>query len=132
MAIPKAPDSLVPDGNLPGTERSGLIFLEYVNIERKSGGVWSQVAANLPATFESVKVHTRFELSTWSHKPLLCLWLMPDAPIQDADRVIRSDGSHWYVRGAPLLAPGRTHIAALTERGTEDGLFAAYSASEPT
>src|SRR5436305_324122 len=110
-------DARGPARNLPGTERSGLIFYEYVNIERKSGGVWNQIAEDQPAAFEPVDVHTRIELSAWSHKPLLCLWLMPDTPIQDADRVIRYDGSHWYVRGMPLLAPGGTHIAALTERG---------------
>lgn len=119
-------------GGVPGTQRSGLILYETVSIERKSGGVWSSVATGVPATFEVVRIHTRYEMQTWTHKPLLCVWLLPDTSVQDGDRVIRSDGSHWYVRGAPLTAPAGTHIVALTERGTEDGLFAAYSAAEPS
>ena len=121
-----------PRGNLPGTEVAGIIFLEYVDVERKSGGVWSQIAGRVPATFEPVPVHSRQTLETWSHKPLLCLWIMPDTPLADADRVIRDDGSHWYIRGAPLLAPMKTHIVALAERASEDALFATRSAQEPS
>ncbi len=118
-------------GNLAGTDHLGVIFLEYVNVERKVDGVWAQVALNAPATFEPVSLHRRLELATWTHKPLLCLWLMPSASLQDGDRVVRRDGSRWYVRGAPLLAPGGTHIAALAEAAAEDGLFAALSPDEP-
>lgn len=139
MAIPMKPTDPNADGkvagsagNMPGTERCGVVFLEYVNVERKSGGVWSQVFANLPATFEPISLFTRAQLQAWTHKPLLCLWLMPDAAVQDGDRIVRSDGSHWYIRGMPLLAPGRTHIAALAEYATEDKLFATLSPSEPS
>ena len=120
-----------PAGNLPGTEHHGIIFLEYVHVERKIGGVWTNLASNVPATFEPIRIHGRVELETWSHKPLLCVWLLPDTPIQDADRVIRQDGSRWYIRGAPLIAADRSHIAALGERATEDGLFAARNPNEP-
>lgn len=120
-----------PQGNLPGTEYMGVIFLEYVNIERKISGVWTQIAGNVPATFEPLKVHTRVEMEPWTHKPLYCLWLFPKTAAADGDRVIRSDGSHWYIRGEPLRAPRGTHVAALAEGAAEDGLFAARSAPEP-
>jgi hypothetical protein len=121
-----------PHGNMPGTEHTGIIFLETINIERKIGGIWTQIAAGVPATFEPLSLHSRVEMEPWSHKPLLCLWLMPDTPIADADRAIRSDGSHWYIRGAPLMAPMKTHIAAIAERASEDNLFAARSSPEPS
>ena len=139
MAVPQKP--LDPNvsgsiaglsGTRPGTESSGVIFLEYVNVERKISSVWTQLAGNVPATFEPLTLHVRYELQTWSHKPLLCLWMLPNTTIDDGDRVIRSDGSHWYIRGAPLVAPAGTHIAALAERATEDKLFAPISASEPS
>src|SRR5207302_226767 len=107
-------------GSLPGTEGLGVIFLEYVNVERKISGVWTAIATNVPATFERLGLHRRVEMEPWTHKPLYGLWLFPNTPLQDADRVVRSDGSHWYVRGAPLTAPLNTHIAALTESATED------------
>jgi hypothetical protein len=132
---PSSPNSAgqVPGavGNLPGTERLGVIFLEYVNVERKVSGVWTAMATNVPATFERLNVHKRVEMEPWSHKPLYGLWLFPNTPLQDGDRVVRSDGSHWYIRGAPLSAPLSTHIAALAEAATEDGLFATRSAVEP-
>jgi hypothetical protein len=114
-----------PFGNLPGTEHLGILFTEYVDIERSVGGTWTRIAAGVPAAFEPVRLHTRVDLEPWTHKPLLGLWLMPDTPLEDGDRVVREDGSRWYVRGAPLAAPARTHIAALVEAETEDGLFAA-------
>ena len=119
-------------GNLPGTEGLGIIFLETVDIERKVAGVWTSVAADVPATFEPLNLPVREGLATWTHKPLFCIWLLPDTAIADADRVVRSDGSRWYVRGAPLAAPMRTHLAALAERGTEDGLFAPIDPLEPS
>jgi hypothetical protein len=117
---------------LPGTEHLGIILLESVRIERKVNGVWSRIAERVPATFEPVPIPHRVKLETWTHKPLLCLWLLPQTPIQDGDRVIRDDGSRWYVRGAPLTAPARTHIVALTERATEDRLFEPLNPNEPT
>ena len=139
MASPRAPGSgddlgHVPAaaGNLPATVHSGLIFLEYVNIERKSGGVWNSVASNSPATFETVSIDRRIKLETWTHKPLLCVWLPPEMAVLDGDRIIRSDASHWYVRGAAITSPDRTHIAAFVEAAAEDSLFAARSASEPS
>ena len=117
-------------GNIPGTERSGIVFYEYVNIERKIAGTWTVMSSNIPATFEPVSLHRRSELQNWTHKPLLGVWLMPTASAQDGDRFVRSDGSHWYVRGAPISGPGATHLAALTERASEDGLFAALSSAE--
>ncbi len=118
-------------GNLPGTEHMGIIFLEYVNIERKISGTWTEVARNVPATFEPLKVHTRVKMEPWTHKPLYCVWLFPRTPAIDGDRVIRSDGSRWYIRGDPLRAPRGTHVAALAEAAAEDGLFAARSSTEP-
>src|SRR5262249_29833156 len=94
-----------PHGNLGGAEQWGLIFLETIDIERKISGVWTQIAVNVPATFEPLSLHSRVEMEPWSHKPLLCLWLMPDTPLADGDRAIRGDGSHWYVRGTPLVGP---------------------------
>jgi hypothetical protein len=132
MPTQPPPGTLGPAGNLPGTEYLGVIYLEYVDVERKSGGVWGQIAGNVPATFEPLKIHTRAELETWSHKPLFCLWMFPGTPLDDGDRVIRSDGSHWYIRGAPLKAPRNTHIAALAERATEDSLFATRNPNEPS
>lgn len=120
-----------PVRRLPGTEHLGIILLESVQIERRAGGVWSRIAERVPATFEPVPIPRRVELETWTHKPLLCLWLLPETPIQDGDRVIRDDGSRWYVRGAPLTAPGRTHIVALTERASEDRLFEPLNPNEP-
>src|SRR5436309_3334764 len=77
MPTPPPPGTTGPAGNLPGTESLGVIYLEYVDVERKSGGVWGQIAGNVPATFEPLKIHTRTELETWSHKPLYGLWLFP-------------------------------------------------------
>ncbi len=138
MAFPKSPltrDDLdrtpTRSGNLPGTINSGLIFLEYVNIERKIASVWTAVVSNLPATFEPISTDRRLKLETWTHKPIFCVWLPPDAPIQDGDRIIRCDGSHWYLRGAAIASPDRTHIALVAEAATEDNLFAARTASEP-
>jgi hypothetical protein len=119
-------------GNLPNTAHTGLIFLEYANLERKSGGVWSAIGTNLPVTFDRVETAGRVRLETWTHKPLFSVWLSGVTSIQDGDRLIRADGSHWYVRGAPMVAPGGTHIVALVEAAAEDGLFAARSASEPS
>lgn len=118
-------------GNLPGTLHSGLIFLEYANVERKSGGVWSAIATDVPSTFERVESAGRARLETWTHKPLFSVWLAA-VSIADGDRLIRSDGTRWYVRGAPLTSPDRTHVVALVEASAEDGLFAARSASEPS
>lgn len=118
-------------GNLPETERSGLVFYEYVNIERKISGTWTAQASNIPATFEPMNLHGRTDMQAWSHKPLFGVWLLPNAPVKDGDRFVRYDGSHWYVRGAPLLGPGGTHLAALAERATEDGLFATLNPAEP-
>jgi hypothetical protein len=119
-------------GNLPSTLNSGLIFLEYANIERKIGGVWTAVGTDVPSTFERVESVGRARLETWTHKPLFSVWLPPGASIADGDRLIRSDGTRWYVRGAPMSSPGNTHIVALVEASAEDGLFAARSAAEPS
>jgi hypothetical protein len=119
-------------GNLPDTAHTGMIFLEYANLERKSGGVWTAIGANLPVTFERVETASRARLETWTHKPLFSVWLSGVTSVQDGDRLIRADGSHWYVRGAPMVSPGGTHIVALVEAAAEDGLFAARSASEPS
>jgi len=139
MAIPPPPDDPNPGGQvpgplgtLPGTAHTGLILLEYVNVERKISGAWTTIASGVPATFEPLSTHARLELETWSHKPLLALWLMPATSLQDGDRVIRSDSSRWYIRGAPLAGPLGTHVAAIAEGATEDGLFAPRSASEPS
>lgn len=132
MSTPQAPSNIPPSGNLPATEHLGIVFLEYVNIERKSGGVWNLIAANVKATFEPLRIHTRVEMETWTHKPLLCLWLLPNTSIQDGDRVIRSDNSHWYIRGAPLMSPAKTHIVAIAEYATEDKLFATRDPNEPS
>ena len=139
MAVPKdvllATDLALapsPSGNLPGTSHTGLIYLEYANVERKSGGVWSVVAPNVTATFNKVETEGRLRLETWTHKPLFSVWLPPSAGIQDGDRIIRSDGTRWYVRGSAMLSPDRTHVVALVEASAEDGLFAARSASEPS
>lgn len=118
-------------GNLPDTAHTGLIFLEYANLERNSGGIWSAIGTDLPVTFERVETAGRSRLETWTHKPLFTVWLSGVTSVQDGDRLIRADGSHWYVRGAPMVSPGGTHIVALVEAAAEDGLFAARSASEP-
>ena len=70
-----------PGGNLPGTEGLGVIFQEYVDVERKSGGVWGNIARNVPATFEPMKIYTRVKMEPWTHKPLFGLWLLPDTPL---------------------------------------------------
>ncbi len=114
----------IPVNNLPGTAHLGLIFLERVDVERQSGGVWGQVAARVPATFEPLSVHMRSELATWTHKPLFSLWFYPSVALADGDRVRREDASEWYVRGTPFLAPRGTHYVAIVEGATEDGLFA--------
>ena len=123
------PGGTGPSGTLPGTEHTGVIFQEYVNVERKEGGSWTQIAANVPATFESLKTAARVDLEPWTHKPIYCLWLYPNAPLDDGDRLIRSDSSRWYVRGEPN--PSRTHTLALVEASAEDGLFAARNPNEP-
>jgi hypothetical protein len=120
-----------PAGNLPGTAHTGLILLEYAGHERKSGEDWVAVNSDLPVTFQAVQTEGRLRLETWTHKPLFSVWLPPSVSILDGDRLIRSDGSRWYVRGAPLVSPSRTHVVALVEAAAEDGLFAARSASEP-
>ena len=132
MPIPPPPSGSGPAGNLPGTAHLGAIFVEFVNVERKSGGVWSEVARSVPATFEEVRAPGRVKLETWTHKPLLVLWLAPVTAFMDGDRVIRSDGSRWYMRGTPLAAPLNTHVAVLVEGSAEDKLFAARDPNEPS
>ncbi|MEP6756652.1 MAG: hypothetical protein ABJA67_14195 [Chthonomonadales bacterium] len=138
MSNPNSPGTPDANGNtpnrtsgLPGTGRSGLVFYEYVNIERKVSGTWTAQATNIPATFEPVRMEGRTDLAAWTHKPLFGVWLMPTAPVQDGDRIVRYDGSHWYVRGTPLVGPGGTHRAALVEGAAEDGMFAALNPAEP-
>ncbi len=123
MAVMSETDAVL-EANLPGTAHLGLILLERVDVERQSGGLWSQIAAGVPATFEPLSLHTRAELATWTHKPLFCLWLYPSIAIADGDRIKRGDGSDWYVRGTPFFAPRRTHYVAIVEATTEDTLFA--------
>jgi hypothetical protein len=108
------------------------MLTEKVNVERMSGGVWTVIARSVPATFENVMPTTRQKLETWTHKPLFMLWLSPVTSFADGDRVIRSDGTRWYMRGAPMAAPLNTHVVALIEGSAEDGLFAARNASEPS
>lgn len=139
MAIPKEVNPMTDlvfspsvDGNLPDTAHTGMIFLEYANLERKSGGVWSAIGPNLPVTFERVETASRARLETWTHKPLFSVWMSGVTTVQDGDRLIRADGTRWYVRGAPMVSPGGTHIVALVEAAAEDGLFAARSAAEPS
>ena len=115
MPSPPGPGSPGPGGNVTETGYLGVIFMEYVNIERKSGGTWSQIAQNVPATFEEVKLKSRVHMETWTHKPLYTLWLSPVTTFADGDRVIRSDSSHWYMRGSPIAAPLKTHVVALVE-----------------
>jgi hypothetical protein len=118
-------------GALAGTRHTGLLLTEAVRVERKGGGVWSEVAASVPATLEPVSLRLRSEMETWTHKPLVTVWLLPATDLEDGDRLVRADGERWYVRGAPARAATGTHMAALAERATEDGLFAAYDAAEP-
>jgi hypothetical protein len=119
-------------GRAHGVVIGGLLMTEAVGIERSADGVWTEVATEVPATFEELDLDERVALATWTHKPLLRIWLLPDVDVREGDRIVRSDGSRWYVRGAPLAGPGRAHLAALTEAAAEDGLFAARIAAEPT
>ena len=130
MPTPPGPGSLGPGGNLPGTAHLGVMFVEYVNVERKISGSWTEVARSVPATFEEVRFGLRAEIETWTHKPLYSLWISPATTFADGDRVIRSDGTRWYIRGAPLVAPLRTHVVALVEGSAEDKLFAARDPNE--
>ena len=132
MPTPPGPGNPGPGGSVPGTGYLGAIFTEYVNVERKSGGVWSEVARSVPATFEEVRFGARANLEVWTHKPLYTLWLSPMTTCADGDRVIRSDGSRWYIRGTPLSAPLKTHVVALVEGSAEDSLFAARNPNEPS
>ncbi|MGC8668555.1 MAG: hypothetical protein ACP5VE_10630 [Chthonomonadales bacterium] len=120
-ALPTPIDAPVP---VPGTAHLGILFLEAVQIQRRISGAWTPIASGVPATFEPVSIHTRAELAAFTHKPLLCLWLYPAATLQDGDRVVRADGSGWYVRGTPFLAPRGTHYAVLVEGELADTLFA--------
>ncbi len=108
----------------------GLILLERVRIERRQGQAWTSIAEDVPATFEPLRLRTRVALEPWTHRPLLGLWLLPSAPLQDGDRVVRADGSRWRVRGTPLRGPLGTHIAAITEGESDDALFE-QGGSEP-
>jgi hypothetical protein len=110
-------------GRLPGTERLALILTEYVNVERLSGEEWTLVHQSLPSTFEPVRLAQRIELESWTQKPLFNVWLLPNVDLRDGDRLVRSDGSTWTVRGMPVEAINGSHIAALTEGATDDGLF---------
>lgn len=114
-----------------GVVVGGLVMTELVDIERCTGGVWGAVVSGVPATCEALGMRARLELETWTHKPLMRVWLLPDTDLLDGDRIVRADGSRWYVRGAPLAGPGRTHLAALTEAAAEDGLFSARVSTEP-
>src|SRR2546421_1400942 len=131
MPTPPPPSGSGPGGSVPGTGYLGVIFVEYVNVERKISGVWNEVARSVPATFEEVRLGKRVDLETWTHKPLYTLWLSPVTTFVDGDRVIRSDGSRWYMRGTPLTAPLRTHVVVLVEGSAEDKLFATRDPNEP-
>jgi hypothetical protein len=112
-------------GNLPGTETSGLILRETVTIERQVSGSWSVVAADVPATFTPAPMQVRVDLASVTHHALNRLWLPEGTPLADQDRVTRSDGARWYVRGAPDTGPGGACVRALVESEAEDGLFGA-------
>lgn len=132
MPTPPSPSGAGPGGSLPGTGHLGAIFVEYVNVERKISGTWTEIARSLPATFEEVRFNQRAKIEVWTHKALYTLWLSPMTTFLDGDRVIRSDGTRWYIRGTPLTAPLRTHVVALVEASAEDGLFAARNPNEPS
>lgn len=119
-------------GRVGGTLIGGLLMTETVAIERLADGVWTAIAAEAPATCEEVRLDERVALASWTRRPLLRVWLLPDTDLRDGDRLVRADGSLWYVRGAPLTGPGRTHLAALTEAAAEDGLFAVRTTGDPT
>lgn len=125
MAALPTPDGAAAPAPVRGTAHLGILFLETVQVERRISGTWTRLASDVPATFEAVSLHTRAELAAFTHKPLLCLWLYPAAVLLDGDRVIRSDGSGWYVKGTPFLAPRGTHYAVLVEGELADTLFAA-------
>ena len=132
MPTPPGPGSPGPGGSVSGTGHLGAIFVEYVNVERKISGSWTEVARSVPATFEEVRFGLRAKIETWTHKPLYTLWLSPTTTFVDGDRVIRSDGTRWYMRGAPLMVPLRTHVVALIDGSAEDSLFAARNPAEPS
>ena len=132
MPTPPWPGNPGPGGNIAGTSHLAVMFMEYVNVERKISGVWNEIARSVPATFEEVRFSSRAKIEVWTHKPLYTLWLSPVTTYVDGDRIIRSDGSRWYVRGAPLAAPLRTHVIALIEGSAEDALFAARNPNEPS
>jgi hypothetical protein len=125
MAVSSASDSSTAQSPVGGTAHLGILFLETVQVERRVSGSWTRIASDVPATFEPVSVHTRAELAAFTHKPLLCLWLYPATSLQDGDRVVRADGSAWYLRGMPFMAPRGTHYAVLVEGELADTLFTA-------
>ncbi len=125
------PDSLGrvpgPSGAIPGTEVLGVFLNELADLERKISGTWTVVTTNAPLTFEPLKLHRRVEMAAYTHKPLQCVWALPDLDVRDGDRIHRGDDSHWYVRGAPLAAPMGTHQVLIVEATAIDGLFAALN-----
>jgi hypothetical protein len=138
MNLPIPPDTPPPNGakpsfmgNLPKTERGGIIFQEYVHLERKINGAWTLIAENIPAAFDPLGLQARTTLEPWSHKPLRTIWLAMEAELTDGDRLIRFTGERWYVRGMPTAIRFAGCVEAITEYMQEDKTFDPIAHGEP-
>lgn len=138
MSLPITPDTPNPlgevrgaFGNLPVSDSGGIIFQEYVHVERDINGTWELVAENMPATFDPLNLQSRTSLELWSHKPLLTVWIAKESGLKDGDRLIRYTGDRWYVRGMPRTAHPNQCIEAMVEYMLEDKVFDPIFHGEP-
>jgi hypothetical protein len=138
MSLPVPPDTPLPGGakpsrlgNLPKTDPGGIIFQEYVHVERSLNGAWMLIGENIPAAFDPLGLQFRTALEPWSHKPLRTVWLAADAALMDGDRLIRFTGERWYVRGMPRENQFARCLEALTGYMQEDKTFDPIMHGEP-
>lgn len=100
---------------LPSGESQGRLYAECVGVERLIGH-WRRIAKRVPAIFVPLALPNEANTSSSRDDHRLGLWILPDLPLKDGDRIIQENGVRWWVRGAPLIGPARTHIVVLGER----------------
>jgi len=100
---------------LSAGESQGRLYVEWVDVERLIG-CWRRIAQRVPTIFVPLALPNKADTSADEVDHRLGLWILPDLPLKDGDRIIQGNGGRWWVQGAPLIGPARTHIVVLGER----------------
>lgn len=100
---------------LSSGESQGRLYAECVEIERLIGR-WRRMVKRVPAIFVPLALPNETNTASSQEDNRLGLWILPDLPLKDGDHIIQENGVRWWVRGAPLIGPARTHIVVLGEK----------------